>query len=256
MANEGAFSSSRLLAYLFFAGSAVQLFWLVSTWVAVPISEGGRAIFSSPWSVTALVDYTIGAVFASLYIWLRNGPKFLGISPPIWALLTPFLGGFALFAYVSHLFFVHGSIASALFPVSASGQRRGAGGGGVGGDGVESGRSGPRIIGVVFVGFLGVFVAICGWAIAVQPFGEGVTRIMTDSWAYLTLMDNLAGLLFIAVLVVAREARLLLRVAWVVALAALGNGATCVYVILLSRQAWKRDVDFASLLLSERDTFV
>lgn len=82
-----------------------------------------------------------------------------------------------------------------------------------------------------------VYVAIVIRALAMEPVSEGWTYIKADLWSFVTFIDNLLGILFAMAYITCREhGSVLNALVWAATLFFLGNGVTCVYVLLLTRR--------------------
>lgn len=230
-------NNSKVLGVVFIVLSIVQFVWFIETWRHESFLVGIGANLSSPWSIVNFLDYFMGTVFITVYLWARDGPPLLGIPGRFFAIINLFVGSFVVFGYTGYLLVTSDTIAKALLPEPSSAQPER-----------------PNSVKAVFMLLLGLFVASCVWAIAVQSLGEGGAQIMSHPWSSRTLFDNMTGLFFSAVLIIRREATALAQCSWLLALIVFGNGATALYAILVARNASERDMGFAPLLLSPKDS--
>lgn len=229
-------SYAKPLGVVFIVLSIVQFVWFVETWRHESFLVGIGAILSSPWSVVTFLDYFLGTVFITVYLWALDGPPFLGVPGRFIAIINLFVGRFVVLGYTGYLLMTSETIGKALLPEPSSAQPER-----------------PSSVKAVFTILLAIFVASCVWAAFVQPLGEGGSQIMSHPWSSLTLFDNLTGIFFSAVVIMKREATALARCTWLLALIVFGNGATALYVILVAKHASERDMGFAPLLLSPRE---
>lgn len=219
-------------------------------WQQEPISVGASRLISSGWSISVLSDFFVGTLFTVIYLWLLNGPSFCFIPCRIWAILTPFLGNFIPLMYVAYLLFTtRASIVSVLLPFSSSSphyhQHQ------------QTSNSYNKTIiraaTAVFATALAAFVAVCVWAWSKQSLSEGWATISNEPWTITTFADNLAGLSLTLPVIIAREQSFVVsQMLWTVALALLGNGGTCLYVLAVTAQARSKRIGFASCLLTQR----
>lgn len=187
----------------------------------------------------------MGSVFAAMFLWLRDGPGLVFVPARVIAIVAPFVGSVLVLVYMAWLMFRVKSVDGAIVPL----------GGRVGMRPVfdPPARKGTSMgIGVLFglllVGFLGVIVR----AMAKQTFSEGLRDVREVSYHYVTLWDNLIGLLVPALVIAVREWRRWGVIAlWWAGLTFTGNAATCLYVLGLARKSVKKNLSFKYLLLSE-----
>lgn len=233
-------TSSRLLAFALLCVSAYLVSLLVRTFAAEPISDGFANLLQDPWGVSALLDYTIGAVFALTYLWHRNGPSLLYIPCRVFAVVTPFMGNFVLLTYVAFLIFSgHGLFRpySTMPPMSPTFKK-------------------PVLLISLFTMLLVIFIAVCTWALVTR----GITGMqLVEPWIIMSFMDNVVGLIFTTMYVVQREGGLSQWrnwILWFVCLALFGNGATCVYVLLILKDSVLMTLDFPIVLLAKKQVLV
>lgn len=241
--------ATRLRAYfcsaIFFIGFIYLIADLVDAWRTQPISEAFAALRASPWGLTALVDYIIGAVFAILFIWLRETPSLLFINYKVIAVIFPFLGNFVLFLYMSYVIFVQKNLTYTFVPKSLRGSSQDV-------FYLPANRKQTGIIVFLFSVLLLGFVSVCAWAFSVQSLADGI-KDFDNKWIGLTFKDNLGGIVFTFTYVLVREGGTLSSVVpWFLAFAFLGNAATCAYVLSIAYDSWRKDAHFAFLLLSKR----
>lgn len=84
---------------------------------------------------------------------------------------------------------------------------------------------------------LGVLLAAIFVALGHGDVWEGLSRLMTDPWGIVTLVDLSVALLFIATWMAVMEPRPLRAAAWIVALFILGNVVTLVFLLCRTRKA-------------------
>lgn len=219
---------------------------LVQTVRASPLSEGISGIGESPWALSALADYFVGACFAALYVYLRNGSSVFCLPNKVFAFVFPFIGNFALLWYVAYLIVKAKDVTSGLLPLAVETP-------GVVEVDMRSSRTQKqnKSIGVVFFVLLLWFAAVCFWASQRQSLQEGYRVLKTVKWAGFTFIDNLTGILFTVVFIIVREGEVnCITSLWILGLIFFGNAPTCLYVIHLTQQALSRDVSFSRVLLS------
>ncbi|CAN8065751.1 unnamed protein product [Agarophyton chilense] len=220
---------------------------LLDTLRVSSLAEGASGIAKSPWALSALADYIVGACFAALYVYLRDGSSVFCLSNRVFAVLFPFVGNFALLWYVAFLIFEAKDVTLGLLPFTTDGDP--------GLLDMRSERNGKqrKIIGSVFFGLLLGFAAVCYWASRLESLQEGYAILKTVKWAAFLFIDNLTGLLFTVVFVIVREGELnCITTLWIISFALFGNAPTCLYVIHMAQQARTRDVPFPIVLLSRK----
>lgn len=240
--------STRLRAYFFSAIFFIASIWLFTklfdAFSAQSLSGGGAALRASPWGLSALADYIVGAVFAAMFIWLRETPPLLYVHHKIVAIAFPFLGNPVLLLYISYVIYTYKSVELTFVPRSVSPD----------GELVfhpPANRRQTKLVGFIFAVLLVLFLGVCIWAFKVQPLSDGV-KDFSNKWVAFTFQDNLGGLLFTFVYVLIREDGVpSVVIPWFLGLALLGNAATCFYVIKLAHESIRRDSSFTFLLLSK-----
>lgn len=241
--------ATRLRAFfcsaVFFIGFVYLSAELMDALRTQPLSDGFAAVGVSPWGLTALVDYIVGAVFAATFIWLRETPPFLCLNHKVIAVIFPFLGNAALFLYMSYVVYIHKNLVKTFVPRSVEQNT---------GDvfHTPARRRQTGAIGILFFILLIAFVAICVRALAVQSLADGI-KDFSNKWVGLTFKDNLGGIVFTLAYVTVREGGELSSVIpWFLAFTFLGNAATCAYVLNIVIESWRQDIHFPFLLLSKR----
>ena len=228
-----------LLAGAYLVFGTTFLINLVQALFAESIFSGGARLFSSPWSITALSDYFVGACFAVFYLYHRDGPAFFGIPCKVLAFLVPFLGNFLLMWYMAFLLILNGNLTATFLPrtdqqsVGPANHRK------------------SRFIAFYFGALLAKFIAVCAWAAFAETLADGYENIVKERYATLTFLDNLVGLAFTASFVVIREGGPSCAVMlWLLAFVFLGNAPTCVYAFLIAMESLRRNVPIEQVLLS------
>lgn len=239
--------TARVLAMLFYAVGLLQLVSVGFALTHVPLQVGWDKMLASPWSVTALVDYLVGVAFGMVVLWLLDGPPLLYLPGRVWAFAYPLLGNVALLTYAAFLLTWCKSATAALLPATYRLPTA-----------EPCHRRRTSALGVLFFTLLVGFIGVCVWAMSAQTLDEGWRHLTADVWSAVTFIDNLAGLVFTLAFVVLREGGGVHRrmVVWTVALLLFGNGATCLYVLLVVQKSLIRNVSFESTLLSKVDTYV
>ncbi|PXF42127.1 hypothetical protein BWQ96_08159 [Gracilariopsis chorda] len=244
-ANARATQAYIFAAFLTTVGVALFMS-LVQTIRKSPLSEGISGIGESPWALSALADYFVGACFAALYVFLRDGPPVFCLSNKVFAVVFPFVGNFALLWYVAYLIVKAKDVTRGLLPQTVETPGN-----------VEidmrssSTQKHPKTIGVAFFALLLWFAAVCFWASQRQSLQEGYRVLKMVKWAGFTFIDNLTGILFTVVFIIVREGEVnCITSLWILGLVFFGNGPTCLYVIHVAQQAFSRDVSFSRVLLS------
>lgn len=193
----------------------------------------------SPWAMSALADYLVGACFSVMFLYLRDGPSFFGIPSKVIAIMLPFLGNYLLMWYAAYIILFYRNLTIAFLPRAEQ-------------EPIPSGS--PRktmFISILFKALLAFFLIVCVWAFFSESVADGINTFKTARFAALTLIDNAIGLVFTASFFVIREGGLSTNVIlWLLGFVLLGNAPTCVYVITLIQEAERRNVPFEHVLLS------
>lgn len=198
------------------------------------LGDAFAAFRDSPWALAALIDYIVGAIFASLYLALR--PALLP------AVLTPFLGSFVVLLYMAAVLVHRRDAVHAMLPKGGRDAY------------ISSKRARYAFWG--FAGLLMLLSGVCMYAWITERLQDGYRVIKTVPWVQMTFVDNLGGLVFTVAFVVIREGGLSWKVGlWLTGFLFLGNITTCIYVMLVAREAIRYDVAFEELLLSNRNAF-
>lgn len=241
-------SSSSMRAYfvsaVFFVASVLIFMGLLDAIRTQPFSEGMATVSASPWGLTAVVDYAVGAAFGVMFVWLRETPPMLFVNHKVIAVIFPFLGNFLLLLYMSYVTFIYKSVDVTFVPKSVSPR----------GEPVydpPANRRQTKLIGFLFTALLVLFFGVCVWAFKVQSISDGLQDFRTNRWVAFAFQDNLAGILLTFAYVVVREDGVpSVVIPWFLGFALLGNFTTCFYVIKLAYDSLQRDVSFKFLFLS------
>lgn len=240
---------AKLLALLY-AGIAFALGGIINYCFVTefPSWRIVSTVLHSPWSITVVVDFTAGLVFATTFLCLREGPYLACFPPALAAAAMPALGNQVLFFYVATVLLpASPTVAAALLPVvpaaaAALGERG------------ERGRMGWWTF--LFASAAASVACVCAWAASTQSVAAGWEDIRAEIWVLLTFVDLLAGLLFVAVFIFVREGGLtVMSAGMTVALALTGNIATGVYMLSLVREAAVKGLPFRTVLFSKKGAF-
>lgn len=248
-ASRGSRSTSKLIhAYVFgvvFAAAGLGfLVVLIRAVLTQSLAAGWRALLASPYGLSVLTDYVVGSIFGAMFIYLREGPYFLGLNHKVIALLSPFVGSFLPLFYISFMIFTLKDLQRVFVPKSAQEDMAPI-------YDPAANTSETKAVGLSFTGLLIFFVGVFLWAVTTQSLGDGLSDLKREVWIDVAFKDTLAGLLLTAVYVIVREGGVLsVVVPWVLALALFGNGPTCAYVMMLAHESLRRNISFKTLLLS------
>lgn len=84
---------------------------------------------------------------------------------------------------------------------------------------------------------LGILLAAIFVALGHGNVWEGLSRLVTDPWGVVTLLDLSVALLFIATWMAVMEPQPIRATVWIVALFILGNMVTLVFLLCRTRKA-------------------
>lgn len=230
-----------LTSSIFFIAAAALVLGLIDL-LSTSSSDALSTLLGSPWGISALADYAVGAVFGVMFLWIRQPPPMLFINHKVIAVVFPFAGNFLLLLYMSYVIYTYKSVELAFIPKSVASE----------GEPVyepPANRRQTKIIGFLFMALLVFFVAVTLWAFNVESISDGLRDFRHKSVSF-TFLDNLGGLLFTFVYVLVREEAASAVIPWFLAFAFLGNAATMAYVIKLAYQSIRQDTSFTFLLLS------
>lgn len=238
-------ASAYTLSALFLTVSASFILVSFSEFRDKSFSGWATALQTSPWGVTIIADYILGAMFAAVFIWVRDGAPLFCIPSKVMAVLCPFVGSPLVLLYMAVMVVRAKSVAQAFLPRGNAGGRRGV-------FHEPGNKRGSVGVVILFAGLLVMFAGVIWRAFAMQRLEDGWRDLRTVGYHYMTFWDNLIGLLLPFVVVVMRGWGNWAEVAgWVVGLVLSGNGASCVYMIVLGRRSLRENRLFADLLLSE-----
>lgn len=219
-------------------------FAVLSTYISaaseLSVFKAGSVIGSSIWSLISFFDACVGALFAVIYVYLRDGPSVFIIPSRVYAFIWPFFTNFALLSYIAWLIISEKSIVRGLLPHDRQSEATST---------VCTRRRSIVIIVLASIACASL-LALSIWA-GVYGSRDDIRIAMTKKWNTFQYMDQAAGLLFIIVYIFAQQGLSIPSVLWIISLFVFGNVATCVYVILLSVGARRRDIPFAAMLLSK-----
>lgn len=241
--------SSKARAYtlsaLFLTVSLSFVFTFSSEFRAATFAGWLTALRTSAWGLFGFTDYVLGAVFAAMYIWLRNGPPLFCIPSRVIAVLCPFLGSPLVLIYLAVLIVSTKSLPRAFLPRGRD-QRN---------DAVfdePANKRGSVTVLVVFAGLLVLYIGVIWRALVTESFAEANREFQQISYHYMTVWDGAIGLLLPCTVIIMREwGYRAALVGWLVGVAAMGNGVNCIYVMVLAWRSLKKDRLFADLLFSE-----
>lgn len=237
-----------------FAAAGIYLFVLILTNIRHhPLIAGFSELTTSPWSAVLILDYVVSTIFSALYIYLRNGPSVVCLPPALIAVSIPFLGNTVLAWYIAMLMYSTGSVYAALFPESANFFQPLAS---VPMFNRTNARRTTCFIALLFTTLIVALVAMMGWAANQQSFLTYYRQFRNLGWIVVIFQDDFVGGFFAAVYVFKREGGLSWRVIlFILGLFCFGNIATCIYVLIMARQAYLIDEDFRKIALSESCAF-
>lgn len=199
----------------------------------------------SPAWIFVLLDYLVGACFAALFIYFRNGPSVLFLSPKFFAFVFPFIGNFALLFYVAYLLVETNDITLALLPYSMYATIRHVP------TGANSNRNQTRFISFLFF-VLFLLTSFSYVYVYKRTTFQIAYQAVTKGWPLFTLLEDLTGALFAIIFIIlrARQFNCFLFL-WIFGIILCGNSVTCLYVMNIAREALAQDLHFSHVLLSK-----
>ena len=207
------------LALLYLSSTGYMLYQLYSAAYQQSLSQGFESILSNTWATSALVDYLAGLVLSIPFLWTRSHSVFESVFMCVILFL---LGNPILLLRISlDLFTTNGGLKESFIKPK-----------------VSSVSLKLQRIGLFILQFLGIlmfcfYTAICIRAISTEPIADGWTFIKNDPWSFVTFLDNLLGIFFTIVYVGIREIGSIWKMMlWIICILILGNGVTCVYVLV------------------------
>jgi hypothetical protein len=84
---------------------------------------------------------------------------------------------------------------------------------------------------IAFLGVLVCMLAVTGWATSLMPFWKTPQSVVLHPWFIATLFDTYFGFLTFWLWLAYREISWIARIAWLIAILALGNIAMSAYVL-------------------------
>lgn len=241
---EPSTNSSRFAAYSVAGLLILTALAVLSAYITaareLSVFKAGTVIGSSIWSLISFFDACVGALFAVMFVYLRDGPSVFFIPSRVYAFIWPFFSNFALLVYIAYLIISEKSVVRGLLPHDRQSEATST---------VCTRRRSIVIIVIASIACVSL-LALSIWG-SIYGSRDNIRIAMTKKWNTFQYMDQVAGLLFIVVFIFAQQGLGIPCVLWIIALFVFGNSATCVYVILLSIGARRRDIPFAAMLLSK-----
>lgn len=232
-------AKAYLLAAVFFVASCFGLVSFLRTVLSLSSGGGIEAFQGSPVGVALLFDYLSGAIFMAMFLWLRDGPAMLGLSPKLIALLFPLLfGNFLPYLYIAFLLVKSKDVVKSFLrenelmfepPIR---------------------RAISTLVALTFISLFVVCSASGIRAILKENMSDSVEDLK-NVYILSTLMDVIIGLLFPISYIYIRERGVFSIVfPWIFAAVLLGNIATCLYVVKVAHESLQFNSSFRYLLLS------
>lgn len=236
-------TKARKLAMHFYAHGSCQFLALCYV-LMYPTTSFYEAVLSNPWGKAMLCDYFGSSLFATLYLWVRNGPPMFYVPCRVWALFVPFLGNFIMLTYIGFLLHTYEAIVPAVLPATF-----------LPSPAPNCDRIQTIMLGTFFSVSCGVSVIGYFKAFQDQTLIDGIIHIFTHAWSFLLGAFLLFSLIFPVFFVIVRHGPSceVDVIPWIGFFTLFGNRVTYAIVCSLAFQAMSTDTHFDTVLLREQN---
>jgi hypothetical protein len=204
---------------------------LCNAFLAQSVFDFVRALGESAWAQATLSDFFCGAVVLGVWIGDYPGERVLGCPHILWAFAVPFFGNPVAALYIAIIVLRSRDVLAALVPYGT----------GPYDEDSASNRNLRRTISTCLGLLFACYCAVLLRAFVAEPLVAGFLVLKEAPLVWVTFLDNLVGVLCVALLIGCREGATLWCVVWLASLAVFGHGTSLLYTLILSAEAERQN---------------